>query len=407
MKIAALFVSAFVAATLGMPLDHVQHEKRGDMSIVKRSAAEGSTEVPVRIALKQRNLDKGMDLLMEVSDPDSPKYGQHYTQEQVVDLFAPEAGSVESVKKWLVEAGIPENTITTPKSKGWVDFKTTVSNLESLLKTSYHVYERSEGHFLGADGYSLPSEIAGVVDFVHPAVSMSKVKARDFDPRPKPMFKPLSPEDLDKLSHISNNKAVTGCDHYLTPACIKALYHIPDAPTTVNPKNRLGMFEIDDEYFSQNDLNLFFQKVATNIPQGTGPKIDLIDWNGGQPNSDYAEGEAALDFDMVYPIIYPQTIELYQTKTPGKIGFENQFLDAIDGSYCTSGGGDDPDLDGHTDNEMCGTFEPAPVYSFSYGWQEDAYTAKYLDVSTAPSMHSEACYLINTNEIGSANATSL
>ena len=46
-------------------------------------------------------------------------------------------------------------------------------------------------------------------------------------------------------------------------------------------------------------------------------------------------GESDLDFELVYPIIYPQTITLYQTDdafyaTSG-IGAFNTFLDGIDG----------------------------------------------------------------------------
>lgn len=68
MKLSGLFVAAFCAAALGMSLDDlVEHERRADGSVmVKRAVPAGDAQVPVRIALKQSNLDKGMDLLMEV-----------------------------------------------------------------------------------------------------------------------------------------------------------------------------------------------------------------------------------------------------------------------------------------------------------------------------------------------------
>ncbi|EGX93586.1 protease S8 tripeptidyl peptidase I, putative [Cordyceps militaris CM01] len=379
MRVTALFVNAFIATSLGMPSQHVQHERRSYQTVVKRAAARSSVEVPVRIALKQRNLERGMDLLMEVSDPSSAKYGQHYSPEQVVDTFAPDESSFAAVKKWLVEAGIPEASITQPKSRGWVDFRTTVGNLESLLKTSYHVYhgKRSGARYLGADRYSLPRDISNVVDFVHPAVSMSQVVARDEPRKRRRIFQPMSSQQIQNMTRSLG--LARGCDRRVTPACIKDLYRIPHAPNTTNPKNRLGIFETDDEEHKQSDLDLFFSRVATHIPAGTGPKIDLIDWGTDSPNPDNAEGEAALDFDMVYPIIYPQTTELYQTRTQGREGFLNQFLDAVDGSYCTRDGGDDPVIDGITPDEMCGKFEPAPVISFSYGWQEQAFPAKYLE----------------------------
>lgn len=39
-------------------------------------------------------------------------------------------------------------------------------------------------------------------------------------------------------------------------------------------------------------------------------------------------------------IVYPQTVTLYQVGDIYESATFNNFLDAIDGSYCTSGGGD-------------------------------------------------------------------
>ncbi len=67
MKLACAFVAAFVAAALGVPMGNVVHEQRDEMPpyMLKRSAP-ADTLVPVRIALKQRNLERGMDFLMDV-----------------------------------------------------------------------------------------------------------------------------------------------------------------------------------------------------------------------------------------------------------------------------------------------------------------------------------------------------
>jgi len=40
------------------------------------------------------------------SQHDSPKYGQHYTAEEVHDIFAPSLSAVESIRDWLVASGI-------------------------------------------------------------------------------------------------------------------------------------------------------------------------------------------------------------------------------------------------------------------------------------------------------------
>lgn len=86
-------------------------------------------------------------------------------------------------------------------------------------------------------------------------------------------------------------------------------------------------------------------------------------------------------------LIYPQTVTLYQTDDQIYEPLEdstkgiqyNTFLDAIDGSYCTSTAygetGDDPEIDavypdtadgGYKGTRQCGTFIPAKVISLSY-----------------------------------------
>lgn len=363
MKLTALFVSAFVAASLGMPLEHVQHEMRSaSSSVVKLAAAQTSTTVPVRINLKQQNLERGMDLLMAVSDPDSPQYGQHWTRQQVIDQFAPAQESIDTVKQWLVDAGIPADDLTVAKDKGSIGFKTSVGTLEALLKTSYHVYEnqKTASQHLGSDGYSLPAEVAQHVDFVWPGVVTSQIRA---GARPLKANSPLSAAVLRE----TRQDPLADCASRVTPECIAAMYKIPAAPTKTDPTNRLGMLEIGDQFFTQSDLDLFYKNAAKSIPEGTGPKIDYVNFNGSRPDPSNAADEANMDFEMAYPIIYPQTTELYQVN-----GDFNNFLDGIDGDYC----------DSDSNAGECAGLSPANVISVSYGGTEPPESVARVKVST-------------------------
>lgn len=112
------------------------------------------------------------------SDPVSINYGKHYTRQEVSELFAPSQTSIDAVKTWLVDAGIPESEIGSTKSKGWIEFNTTVEKLEKMLKTDYKLYKHRDtgSEHLGTDGYSLPSQVSEHVDFITPAVAMTQVK---------------------------------------------------------------------------------------------------------------------------------------------------------------------------------------------------------------------------------------
>ena len=142
-------------------------------------------------------------------------------------------------------------------------------------------------------------------------------------PKRRPHYNPIPAN----LSH---------CDVAITPACIAALYQIP-AGKLANPSNAMGIFE-EGDYYSQEDLNKFFANFTPYIPQGTHPKPAFID--GAQapvPVAD-AGGESDLDFELAYPILWPQGTVLFQTDdinyATGSIataGAFNTFLDAIDG----------------------------------------------------------------------------
>jgi tripeptidyl-peptidase-1 len=95
-----------------------------------------------------------------------------------------------------------------------------------------------------------------------------------------------------------------------------------------------------------------------------------------------------LDFQISYPIIWPQNSVLYQVDDAVYEanytfnGFFNNFLDAIDGSYCTySAFGEtgnsaidpsypDPNSGGYKGQLQCGVYKPTNVISISYGGDE-------------------------------------
>lgn len=68
LKTAAL-AALFAGSSLAVPSNsHVVHEKRGELGStwLKRDAVPADMVLPVRIGMRQSNLDKGNDLLMEV-----------------------------------------------------------------------------------------------------------------------------------------------------------------------------------------------------------------------------------------------------------------------------------------------------------------------------------------------------
>lgn len=94
-----------------------------------------------------------------------------------------------------------------------------------------------------------------------------------------------------------------------------------------------------------------------------------------------AGAESDLDFQISYPIIWPQNSILFQSDDMNYEsdytfhGFLNTFLDAIDGSYCSTISPLDPSYPnpaegGYKGSLQCGVYDPPKVISISYGSAE-------------------------------------
>lgn len=122
---------------------------------------------------------------------------------------------------------------------------------------------------------------------------------------------------------------------------IRALYEVPEIPEypfgQPRSDNSLGIYE-EGDYYAQEDLDLFFANFTPYIPQGTHPSPAFIDGAEAPTDTANAGGESDLDFELAYPLIYPQTITLYQTddlyyatNLNATSGSFNTLLDALDG----------------------------------------------------------------------------
>lgn len=288
------------------------------------------------------------------SDPNSPDYGKHYTKEQVVSTFAPDAKSVEAVKKWLIASGISADSIKQSSNQGWLSFETTAGKLESLLDAKYNQYSHPtrKGVYIGTDEYKLPSNVADHIDFVQPAAALAP-RGKVQIPIPTPPFLPVS-----KALSVG----AQACADFVTPACLRTMYNFSQG-TLSDPSNDLGIFETVGEQYIQSDLNQFYGKYASYVPKGTAPKAAPVNQQGATQDS----GEADLDYEMAVPIIYPQGTVNYEVGTvDDSLSFIDPLLEALDGSYCNDSGD-------------CGKYKATNVISISYGDDEIDYTSSYLN----------------------------
>ncbi len=75
------------------------------------------------------------------SDPDSERYGKHWTAEEVHNAFAPEEETVANIKGWLTDFGIHGSRIVHSENRGWIAVDVTVEEAEALLLAEFHEHE--------------------------------------------------------------------------------------------------------------------------------------------------------------------------------------------------------------------------------------------------------------------------
>ncbi|THH05901.1 hypothetical protein EW145_g4459 [Phellinidium pouzarii] len=379
--------------------NHVLHEKRAmePSDWVQTRRVEPDRVLPLRIGLSQSNIDKLEEMLMAVSHPKSPDYGKHWAPEQVVDTFAPNSKAVNAVKDWLSSFGFSDERMRLSPSKGWLEvLNATTEEVEDLLSTEYHVYTHVEtgAEQISCHSYYVPNHVKEHIELIKPTVH--------FNHRPaglSPLRKRQTGSKSNIESHLRGPKPMASdvtispvletCDEMIVPACLQALYSVNYTPVATD-KNTYGIVEFTPQAFLQSDLDLFFGNFSPNLV-GVSPTFIAID-GGVDQTTDQSfnfNGESDLDLEYSMALTNPQTITLLQTgdeveARPGA-SFDN-WLDAVDGSFCAFDGGDNPEFDGiypdrerggFKGTESCGILAPPNVVSVSYGSDEASVTLAY------------------------------
>ncbi|KAH7908105.1 peptidase S8/S53 domain-containing protein [Hygrophoropsis aurantiaca] len=340
-----------------------------------------SAPIPLRFALTQSNLANLEQHLYDVSHPHSPNYGKHWSPAQITNTFAPADESADAVVEWLLQSGVDRERVKLSPTKGWIHVSSTVEEAEALLHTEYHVYGHESGkEHVACNSYHLPAHITSHIDFVTPTIHFD-AKLEKRSTHTPAIAKRSSDAAINPATDISN------CDEKITPACIRALYNFYYEPVAAD-RNSFGIVEYNPQAYIQSDLDSFARNFSTGL-EDRAPNMISIDGGFDQHQAnltglDY-NGESNLDLEYAMTLATSkqnvtlfQVGELYDPSSSPYISFNN-FLDALDGSYCTYDGGDDSSNDVATSQgKDCGTTEPTNVFSTSYYFTEVELSVKYV-----------------------------
>ncbi|KAJ6617128.1 subtilisin-like protein [Mycena sp. CBHHK59/15] len=309
---------ALIAAAAAQTLSpSVQHAKRTRLPAGWARARRHAPDavLPLRFGLTQPNADMASleALLNDVSHPDSPNYGAHWSPARVAQHFAPKDETVHAVVSWLTESGVSRERVRVSKTKGWVMLNASVAETEALLNTEYHV-------------------------FLHEASGAEHVARRG---TVSPVLTGAVHTILDELS---------ACDVQITPACLRALYEFVYTPVAAH-RNSLGIVEYTPQAYVPADLDMFARNFSSIGPSlvGARPVLSAVDGGVVQTIEEGfgVNGESNLDLEYAMNLVTAhQPVSLYQVGDLEMGASFNNLLDALDGTFCSFEGGDDPVNDG-------------------------------------------------------------
>ncbi|KAF7800220.1 hypothetical protein EIP86_011467 [Pleurotus ostreatoroseus] len=330
----------------------------------------------MRIGLAQPNINDIEAMLMDVSHPNSPNYGKHWSAEKVAETFRASSESIDTVLEWLVTEGIHPSRTRLSKGGNWIEADVSVSEAEDLLKTKYYVYGHGPSGYrhIGCDeAYHLPEHVAEHVELVTPTLHFDVKFKRDratFTKRslghtaklgPPGFSGPVSPKTAGKIDNVIDE--LENCDIYITPNCLRALYNFDHVPVETK-KNSIGI----GSFPASSDITID-QEFVLNGESDLDLQYSMALVGKTQPVTLYQVGDLVEGEDIV-------------------CGSFNNLLDAFDATFCTFEGGDDPSMDGIYPDpsnqtgafkgpEDCGTLKPASVISSSFALNEADLTPFY------------------------------
>jgi len=296
MLVSSLFLASVLSlACQATPLTHNSpfHESTSIPRGYEFTAtADPSTVLNLRLSLIQ-NDPAGLErAVIAKSTPGNSAYGQHLTQEQVAAYLKPTEETSRVVNTWLAQNGIPANSAS--PADDWLSFAIPVAQANRLFNADFSVFTHKDSGLTGIRTLSdsLPYELEGAVEFVHPSVSF------DFRPR----------SDLKVTTHGSSSRIrarqespdrASSCSEAITPSCVLEQYNIPTTAATSGSKNILGVSGFSDQFANQKDLTAFLKKFRTDLETA---KFTTQTLDGGSNSQTASKAGTEANLDIQYTV---------------------------------------------------------------------------------------------------------
>jgi tripeptidyl-peptidase-1 len=237
------------------------------------------------------------------------------TADEVKDFIKPDEETHDIVHDWLRDIGIPTSTLDYSPAKDFIKLTLSVTIVEHMLGTTYHIYQHTDGtQLVRTPEFSLPAHLHEHITTIQPtnAFHLPRTEKRAMKTRNISHGK-KSRNAQQSSSAGTGFSAKDICDtNHITPECLRILYGTIDyVPKSVD-KNSISITNFGGQTNNRSDVSLFLRKYRPEANAASDFNLDLI--AGAEFNaSNTAYGEGNLDVETVLGIAWPTNLTAYTT----------------------------------------------------------------------------------------------
>jgi len=260
--------------------------------------AQSTDLIELTIAVKQQRLSTLIEVLLDVSDPDSPRYGSYLTKSEVDALIAPRKDDHEEVMQWLHGAGVEKSAIRSTANGDFVVMTGTVAQVSDLLQGQYYEYR----HLSGTSALRmhkkpvLPARVHDAVDFISPTTQVLPVNM---------------PLRAGKQNQYQQPLGLT-----TTPTSLRKLYSVGDVEAS-SEHGKQAVTGFLEQHRTNSDLQEFF---SLYYKKGRGRKISRTVGDGA--GESHIGGQVEAELDTQYVMAMGGNVETefwsFQGRVPGE-----------------------------------------------------------------------------------------
>ena len=234
----------------------------------------------VIFAVQQKNIDELTSILYDISDPDSPNYGQHWSNVEVTEFTSNPQGR-NAVLSYLNSNGA--SIVSETRGGEYITARAPIKVWEKMFDTEFFAFRMTHSdarleNFIRAEHYSVPRELDKHLASVFNTIEM-------FDQIPK---------QTQSIPMAKKGEFSTAGTGYMTPDSLRSYYNMTGTTGSINSTQVI--FGAVGQYFSPANLASF--QAWANSP--VIPAVALI---GGHVNDTkcYVHSNCAeANMDMQY-----------------------------------------------------------------------------------------------------------